>query len=390
MRRIYFDNAATTPLDPDVLAVMRPWLEGDYGNPSSMHEEGRRARVAIDEARTAVAALLNATSEQIVFTGSGTEADHLALTGVLPEGDLQGIHLITSAMEHPAILGCCRHLQRRGADWTTLPVSAAGLVDPEDLRTALRPQTRLVSIMAANNVVGTIQPLGELAAIVRRHGALFHTDAVQAVGKIPLNVRDVPIDLLSLSGHKLHGPKGTGALFVRSGVQLRPMLDGGGQEAGRRSGTENVAGLVGLGAAAHLAHAQMGAEAARLVRLRDRLLEGITHLTDSVYLVGDRYCRLPGHLCLGFAGLENDAIRLLLELDRLGIAVSSGSACSSHHAGQPSHVLEAMGFDPLRARGSLRLTLGRFNTAEDVDQFLRLLPKALANLRPLRGLGRAV
>jgi cysteine desulfurase len=389
MQRIYFDNAATTALDPRVREAMEPYLTGAWGNPSSLHEEGRQAREAVEQARAQVAQLLGAAPGEIVFTGSGTEADNLALRGVLTAEGLRGTHLITSAIEHPAVLSCCRQLGRQGVELTILPVTPEGLVDPEELQRALRPQTRLVSIMAANNVLGTLQPIDELAAIVRRHGALFHTDAVQAAGKIGFDVSRQPIDLLSLSAHKLHGPKGVGALYVRNGVKLAPQAEGGGQEGGRRSGTENVAGVVGLGVAASIAQAEMGAETARLVRLRDHLIDSILANIPNAYLIGDRYRRLPGHICLAFSGLEGEAIRLLLELDQAGVAVSSGSACSASHTGQPSYILEALGFDPYRARGSLRVTLGRFNTRNEVDRFLELLPRALRTLRPLGAMARA-
>ena len=381
--RIYFDNAATTPLDPRVREAMQPYLHEHWGNPSSMHREGRQTREAANIARRQVADLLGAEPDEIVFTSSGTEADNLALQGVLCSPEVRAGHAITSAIEHPAVLACCRHLERRGTAVTLLPVDSAGLVDPAELERALRPETRLVSIMAANNVTGVVQPIEELIGISHRRGVLFHTDAVQAFGKLPLDVRRLPVDLLSLSAHKLHGPKGVGALYVRRGVSLTPLLHGGGQEGERRSGTENVAGIVGLGTAAELARAEMAAEAARLVQIRDWLIDSLPALIPSVYLIGDRYRRLPGHLCLGFAGREGEAIKLLLELDALGIAISSGSACSSHHAGQPSHVLEAMGFDPPRARGSLRITLGRFNSQHEAERFLELLPGAVAGMRPM-------
>jgi cysteine desulfurase len=273
-----------------------------------------------------------------------------------------------------------------GLTVTELPVSSEGLVDPADLEAAMRPETRLVSIMAANNVTGTIQPIAELAAIARRRGVLFHTDAVQAVGKTPFDMRTQPIDLLSLSGHKLHGPKGVGALYVREGIELWPLLPGGGQERGRRSGTENVAAIVGLGRAAELAAAERADEATRLVGIRDHIIESILANIDNAYLIGHRWRRLPGHICLGFDGMEGEAIKLLLELDKEGIAVSSGSACSAIHAGQPSHVLAALGFDPLKARGSLRISLGRMNMREEADRFLEVLPRAVALLRPIRRL----
>ena len=387
-QRIYFDNAATTAPDPRVLEAMRPYLDEFWGNPSSLYAEGRQAREAVDRARAQVAGLLGAEPGEIVFTGSGTEADNMALQGVLLAAGLSGSHLVTSAIEHPAILACCRQLERLGVTVTELPVSSEGLVDPADLEAAMRPETRLVSVMAANNVTGTIQPIAELAEIAHRRGVLFHTDAVQAVGKTPFDMRTQPIDLLSLSGHKLHGPKGVGALYIREGIELWPLLPGGGQERGRRSGTENVAAIVGLGRAAELAAAERSDEAARLVRIRDHIIESILANIDNAYLIGHRWRRLPGHICLGFDGMEGEAIKLLLELDKQGIAISSGSACSAIHAGQPSHVLAALGFDPLKARGSLRISLGRFNTMEEADRFLEVLPQAVASLRPIRRLAK--
>ncbi len=367
---------------------MQPYFGKFWGNPSSLYVEGRQAREAVDRARAQVANLLGAEPDEIVFTGSGTEADNMALQGVLLAAGLSGSHLVTSAIEHPAILACCRQLERWGVTVTGLSVSSEGLVDPADLEAAIRPETRLVSVMAANNVTGTIQPIAELARITHRRGVLFHTDAVQAVGKMPFNMRTQPIDLLSLSGHKLHGPKGIGALYIRKGIKLWPLLPGGGQEQGRRSGTENVAAIVGLGRAAELAAAERSDEAARLVGIRDHIIESIMAKIDNAYLIGHRWCRLPGHICLGFDGQEGEAIKLLLELDSQGIAISSGSACSAIHAGQPSHVLAALGLDPLKARGSLRISLGRFNTMEEADQFLEVLPKAVASLRPIRRLAK--
>ena len=389
MPRIYFDNAATTPPDPRVLEAMQPFLQRDWGNPSSLHREGCLAREAIETARKQVAALLGAEPSEIVFTSSGTEADNLAILGILPWESLPECSLITSAIEHPAMLECCRWLERRGLPVTYLPVDGEGQVNPADLERALRPETRLVSVMAANNVTGTLQPIAELARIASRHGALFHTDAVQAADKIPLDVRRMHIDLLSLSAHKLHGPKGVGALFVRHGLKPSPLLHGGGQEGGLRSGTENVAGIVGFGRAAELAQAEMAGEAARLVQIRDFLIESIVESFGNAYSIGARYRRLPGHICLGFAGQEGEAIKLLLDLDEQGIAVSSGSACSSHHAGQPSHVLQAMGFDAARARGSLRITLGRFNTQAEAERFLEVLPTAVGKMRSITSLAHA-
>jgi cysteine desulfurase len=384
--RIYFDNAATTPMDPSVFSEMQPHLQRFWGNPSSLHWEGREARAAVDRARNQVARLLGAEPGEIVFTSGGTEADALAIRGALTAKGLRGAHLIASALEHPAVLACCRRLQREGVALTLLPVDEEGIIDPESLSRALRPETRLVSIMAANNVIGTIQMVTELAKITHQHGALFHTDAVQAAGKISFNMRNQPIDLLSLSAHKIHGPKGVGALYVRSGIELSPLLEGGGQETGLRSGTENVAGIVGLGKAAEIAREKMADDAARLVKFREYLIDSITEIIPNAYLIGDRYRRLPGHICLGFAGMEGEAIRLLLELDAAGIAISSGSACSSKHAGEPSHVLEALGFDAFKARGSLRISLGRFNTLEEAARLLEVLPRAVRSLRSITSL----
>ncbi len=381
--RIYFDNSATTPLDPRVTKAMEPYLSGIVGNPSSLHWAGREANEALAQAREQVAELFSAQPKEIIFTASGTEADNMALLGMIETLGQRENHIITSAIEHPAILETTRYLEAQGVEVTYLGVDGDGLVNPDDLRQALRPTTRLVSIMAANNVVGTLQPITELGRIAREHGALFHTDAVQAVGKIPLNMKTQPIDLLSLSAHKLHGPKGVGALFVRDGVPLKPLVHGGGQERGLRSATENVAGLVGLGKAAEIMRLEMSEEASYLVQLRDKLIDSIMSVLPNAYLIGHRYRRLPGHVCLGLAGQEGEAIKLLLALDEAGIAISTGSACSANHGSEPSYILRAMGFDLIRARGSLRITLGRFNTAGEIDRFLSVLPQVAANLRPI-------
>jgi cysteine desulfurase len=380
---IYFDNAATTRLDPRVADAMAPWLGPRFGNPSSLYLIGREARQAVDDARLEVARLIGAEPSEIVFTGSGSAADNLALIGSMEALGLEGAHIITSAIEHPAVLETCRYLERRGADVTYLEPEPDGIVSPAALAEALRPKTRLVSIMAANNVTGMVQPITELSRIAHAHGALFHTDAVQAVGHLPFDMRAHPIDLLTISAHKFHGPQGVGALYVRSGVELKPLVHGGGQERGLRSATENVAGLVGLARAVSLVRSEMATEAVRLVGLRDRLIDGIQHAIPNAYLIGHRYRRLPGHLCFGFAGQEGESIKLLLALDELGICVSSGSACSAHRVSEPSYVLVAMGFDPFRARGSMRISLGRFNTDAEVDHFLEVLPKAATALRSI-------
>ncbi len=389
--RIYFDHSATTPLDHRVAMAM-DLAEETFGNPSSLHSEGRHARAQVEKARGQVAALIHANPEEIIFTSSGTESDNLALLGVFRDSDQSSPgHMITSAIEHPAIIETCRFLERTGVEVTCLGVDANGLVDPDDLTKAMRPETRLVSIMAANNVVGTLQPIAELARITKEHGALFHTDAVQSTGKVPLDVTRIPVDMVSMSAHKLHGPKGVGGLFVRenlrkggrNGARLQPVVFGGGQEYGLRSATENVSGIVGFGAAAELAASEMTGEAARLVQLREYLSDGLREQLPQTYLIGHPFKRLPGHLCLGFAGQEGEAIRLLLSLDEAGVAISSGSACSAHKVSEPSYVLLAMGFNPIRARGSLRITLGRFNTNAEVDRLLEILPQVVNSLRPV-------
>jgi cysteine desulfurase len=382
--RIYFDHSATTPLDPRVAFAMNLANIEAHGNPSSLHSEGRQARDLVDRARGQVAALLGAPPAEIVFTASGTEADNLALLGAFRIGSEHAPgHMITTPIEHPAIIETCRFLEQSGVQVTYLPVDEHGLVDPDTLLKAFRPNTRLVSIMAANNVVGTLQPIAELARIAKERGALFQTDAVQSAGKVPLDVNREPVDLVSMSAHKLHGPKGIGALYIRSGVHLHPLVFGGGQEHGLRSATENVAGIVGFGTAAQLAADNMTDEAVRLVQLRYRILAGLQEVLPQAYLIGHPFKRLPGHLCLGFAGQEGESIRLLLSLDEAGVAISSGSACSAHKASEPSYVLLAMGFDPIRARGTLRVTLGRFNTTEEVARFLQILPQAVNSLRPV-------
>jgi cysteine desulfurase len=376
--RIYFDHSATTPLDPRVLEAMAPFLSGAYGNPSSLHQEGRVARTAIDYARAQVAALIGAEAEEIIFTGSGTEADNLALIGAVRSSGRPG-HVVTSAIEHAAILETCKFLASGGTKITHLSVDADGLVRPEGLLRALQSNVTVVSVMAANNVVGTVQPIEELAHLTKLHGVLFHTDAVQAGGKIPLDVNGLQVDLLSLSPHKLHGPKGVGALYVRNGVQLSPIVFGGGQEGGLRSATENVAGIVGFGAASEIARKELDEEAARLAGFREHLTTELLQKFPNAYLFGHRSQRLPGHLSFGFRGHEREVGKLLTALDHAGIAVSAGSACSANHSGEPSSVLLAMGYDADSARGLIRVSLGRFNTQHEVDRFLHSLRAVMAD-----------
>lgn len=375
--RIYFDHSATTPLDPRVLEAMGPFLGGAFGNPSSLHYEGRVARVAIDHARAQVASLIGAEPDEIIFTASGTEADNLALIGAVGASGKPG-HVVTSAIEHAAVLETCKFLARSGTKITHVPVDADGLVRPDSLLRALQSNVTLVSIMAANNVVGTLQPVEELAHLTKLHGVLFHTDAVQAGGKIALDVNRLKVDLLSLSAHKLHGPKGIGLLYVRKGVKLSPIGFGGGQERGLRSATENVAGIVGFGAAAEIAGKELADEGLRLAQFREQVAAELRRLFPRAYVFGHPTQRLPGHLSFGFRGQERQLGKLLAALDQSGVAVSAGSACSAHHSGEPSGVLLAMGFDAESARGLLRVSLGRFNTREEVDRFLEVLSRELA------------
>jgi cysteine desulfurase len=377
--RIYFDHSATTPLDPRVLDAMAPFLGGAFGNPSSLHREGRIAREAIERARAQVASLIDAEAEEIIFTASGTEADNLALIGAVRASGKPG-HVVASSIEHAAILETCRFLATSGTKITHLPVDADGLVGASGLLRALQSNVTLVSIMAANNVVGTIQPIEELAHLTRLHGVLFHTDAVQAGGKIPLDVNRLNVDLLSLSAHKLHGPKGIGALYARKGVKLDPIVFGGGQERGLRSATENVAGIVGFGAAAAIAQEELESEATRLAQLRERIATRLRVALPESYPFGHPTQRLPGHFSFGVRGHEGEVGKLLRALDEEGIAASAGSACSAHHAGEPSAVLLAMGYDAEQACGLVRVSLGRFNTEAEVERFLEILPRVVADV----------
>ena len=379
--RIYFDHSATTPLDPRVLESMLPFLAGSFGNPSSLHHEGKAARNAIETARAQVAALIGAEPEEIIFTASGTEADNLALIGAVRATRKPG-HIVTSCIEHAAILEACPFLATAGTKITYLPANREGIVDPAALLRALQSSVTLVSVMAANNVVGTLQPIEELAHLTKLHGVLFHTDAVQAGGKIPLDVNRLHVDLLSLSAHKLHGPKGVGALYVRKGTALSPIVFGGGQERGLRSATENVAGIVGFGAAAEIAQQELAQESARLARFRDRMGAELRRRLPNSYLFGHPTQRLPGHLSIGFRGQEHQVGELLAKLDTAGVAVSAGSACSANHSGEPSPVVLAMGYDRERARGLIRISLGRFNTEQEVERFIEILVREVAALNP--------
>ncbi len=380
VRKVYLDHAATTPVRPEVVEIMSEYMLEVYGNPSSVHSFGREARKAVDKAREQVANLIGAGPEEIVFTGGGTEADNLAIKGIVEAQAKKGNHIITSAIEHHAVLHTCEYLEKHGCKVTYLPVDSDGLVDPGDVKKAITPQTVLVTIMTGNNEVGTIQPVKEIGAIARERGVLFHTDAVQATGQIPIDVREMNIDLLSGSGHKMYGPKGIGILYVRKGVKISPVIHGGAHERRRRAGTENVPGIVGLGKAAELSMAELPERQANLVHLRDRLIDGIVERISEVKLNGHRTRRLPNNCNVSIKYIEGES--MLLNLDMVGIAASSGSACTSGSL-EPSHVLLAMGVPHEIAHGSLRMTLGRQNTDEDVDYVMQVLPSIAKKLREM-------
>ena len=379
-RFVYADHAATTALSDAALRAMTPYFQRQYGNPSSLYAFAQNAKADLERARAEVAECLNAKPEEIFFTSGGTEADNWALRGVLEARARKGKHVISSAIEHHAILHTLQYLEKQGAcEVTWIPVDGEGRVDPAAVRAAIRPDTVLISVMAANNEIGTIEPVAEIGAIARQAGVLFHTDAVQAVGHIPVDVEAWNCDLLSLSAHKFHGPRGVGALYVRKPLRLPPLIHGGGQEKGRRSGTENLPGIVGMAAALREAVAQMDGENARLSALRDRLIDGLLAIPKS-RLTGPRENRLPGAASFVFECIEGESI--LLRLDAAGICSSSGSACSSASL-DPSHVLLAIGLPHEIAHGSVRLTLGRENTEEDVDYMLREIPRVVAGLRAM-------
>ena len=370
-RFVYADNAATTPVTPAVLEAMTPWLMENYGNPSSIYSIGRAARTAVEKARRQVAAALNAEPGEIYFTSCGTEADNWALKGSMRRWAAKGKkHLITAAFEHHAILHSAKALEKEGFEVTYLPVTPEGLVDPAELEKAIREDTALVSIMLANNEIGTVQPIAELAAIAHAHGAWFHTDAVQAVGHIPVDVKALGVDMLSLSGHKFHAPKGVGALYVKNG---------GAQEKGRRAGTENLASIVGLGEAITVATASLEENMARITAMRDRLIDSLLQLPRT-RLNGSREHRLPGNLNISFEGIEGES--LLLRLDMAGICASSGSACTSGSL-DPSHVLMAIGLKHEVAHGSLRLSLSELTTEEDIDYIIAQVPPIVEGLRAM-------
>lgn len=378
MRRVYLDNAATTAVRPEVVEAMLPYFSTVYGNPSSLHWFGREAKKGLEQAREQVARALNADPAEIIFTGCGTESDNTALMSVAQKYAAKGKHIITTQVEHHAILHTCEALEKQGYEVTYLPVDEYGMVTAEQVRDAIRDDTILVSIMFANNEVGTIMPIPEIGAVCKEKGVIFHTDAVQAVGHIAIDVKAMDIDMLSLSAHKFHGPKGVGALYVRKGVKFAPYLNGGAQESKRRAGTENLASIVGLGKAIELATADIPATVKRMTAMRDRLINGIQSSIPEIKLNGHPTKRLPGNVNFSILYIEGESILLMLDIN--GIAGSSGSACTSGSL-DPSHVLLAMGLPHETAHGSLRLSLGDETTDEDIDYVLDVLPKIVEKLR---------
>jgi len=377
MRRIYLDNNATTPVLPEVFEAMRPYFSEHFGNASSIHHHGQETRAAVEGARESVAALLSCRPAEIIFTSGGTESDNLAVAGLAAPGD----HVITSAIEHHAVLHACKHLEEQGCELTCVPVDSKGLVDPDDVRRALRPNTRLITIMMANNETGVLQPVHEMAEIAAESGAVFHTDAVQAAAKVPIDVRQIGCHALSISGHKIHAPQGIGALYVSKDIPIRPLLHGGRHERSRRAGTENVPGIVALGKAAQLAKATLDQGRDReMSTMRDRLEQGILAQVEDAVVNGAGAPRVPNTSNIRFDHIEGEA--LVIALDLKGLAVSTGAACSSG-AIEPSHVLVAIGLRPDQARASIRFSLGKQTTAEDIGEALRLVPESVGRLRAI-------
>ncbi|MDE2756655.1 MAG: cysteine desulfurase NifS [Acidobacteriota bacterium] len=380
MRRIYLDNNATTRVAPEVLEAMLPCYGEVFGNPSSVHGYGQEAKEVLDLAREQVAALLNSEPNEIVFTGGGTESDNLAIRGVMEAAPGTARHLVTSQIEHHAVIHTCQNLEKRGVEVTYLPVGRDGVVEPEQVARAVREDTRLISVMVANNETGTLQPVRRIGEIARERGVVFHSDAVQAAGKIPLDTAELGVDLLTISAHKFHGPKGVGALFVRKGTRLRPLFHGGGHERNRRAGTENVPQIVGLGRAAELAGKSMDRDGERIRELRDWFEQEVQHRIPEISVNGRADSRLCNTSNLRFAGAEAEG--LIINLDLAGVACSTGSACSSG-AIEPSHVLTAMGLSPAEAFECLRFSLSRDTSREDLARVLDLLPDLVARQREM-------
>ena len=384
MDRIYLDYAATAPVLPEVLDAMLPFFVSAFGNASGIHAEGREARKAVEQARRQTAAILGAENREILFTSGGSESNNLAVRGTAMALREKGNHIVTTSVEHPSVLNTCRGLEKEGFRVTYLPVDADGSVSPEDVRDAVGPDTVLVSVMAANNEIGTLQPVREIGEICRAKGVVFHTDAVQAAGLLKIDVKELNADLLSISAHKFHGPKGAGALYVRRGTRLEPLVRGGEQERGLRAGTENVPCIVGLGKALEIAAAEREENAARIRELRDILIRRILERVPGARLNGHPERRLPNNCHFSFTGIESEA--LLLRLDLAGIAVSGGSACTAGSM-EPSHVLQAIGLKDDLLKSGVRLTLGRETRPEDIEKAAQILPEIVEDLRRMRGIG---
>ncbi|AUB56495.1 cysteine desulfurase NifS [Methanobacterium subterraneum] len=376
----YMDHSATSPVDPEVLEAMLPYFKESFGNASTLYSLGREARTAMEKARKQVASLIGARAEEVYFTSGGTESDNLAIKGTISRLKGKGNHIITSAIEHPAVEETCKYLEKNGYTVTYLPVGEDGIVKMEDLKESTREDTILITIMHANNEIGTIQPIKEIGALAREKGILFHTDAVQSVGKIPVNVEDMNVDLLSISAHKLHGPKGVGALYIRKGVRIDPLFHGGGHERGVRPGTENIPGIVGLGKACQLAEENLYENMEYVASLRDQLIKGVLGSIEQSFLNGHPTKRLPNNANFRFSSIEGES--LILQLDSKGINASTGSACSSNKL-EPSHVLMAIGLEEVDAHGSLRISLGKENTPEDIDSSIVVIKEVVERLRSM-------
>jgi len=380
MKRIYLDYAATTPTHPEVVKAMLPYFTDAFGNPSTIYSYGLEAKGAVEQARSKVAELIGARGEEITFTSGGTEADNFAIMGVAYANENKGNHIITTLIEHAAVVNTCKFLERRGFNITHLPVDEYGLVTPDDVRRAITDKTVLISVMHANNEIGTIEPIAEIGKIAKEAGIYFHTDAVQTTGHLPIDVDQLGVDLLSMAGHRLYGPKGVGGLYIRRGTKLLPFMHGGEQERWRRASTENVPGIVGFGRAAELARQEMGQEAERLTYLRDKLIKGLLERIDHTRLNGHPIKRLPNNVNISVDFVEGEA--MLLNLDLEGICAATGSACASSSL-SPSHVLLAIGLPPEQAHGSIRFSLGKWTTEEEIGRVLEVLPRIVAKLRAM-------
>ncbi|MGB9937697.1 MAG: cysteine desulfurase NifS [Methanobacterium sp.] len=384
---MYMDHSATSQVDPEVFKTMEPYFVQQFGNASTLYTLGREARKAMENARAQVASLIGAKNEEIYFTSGGTESDNIAIKGTAYRLKNKGNHIITSAIEHPAVEETCKYLEKNGFEVTYLPVYEEGIIRISDLENTITDKTILITIMNANNEIGTIQPISEIGKIARERKIYFHTDAVQTVGKIPVNVDELNVDMLSLSAHKVYGPKGVGALYIKKGIRIEPLFHGGGHERNIRPGTENVPGIVGLGKACELAEKGLTENAKYITNLRDKLIDGVLNSVEKSYLNGDRTKRLPNNVNFRFTGIEGES--LVLHLDSKGIAASTGSACSSKKL-EASHVLTAIGLEQVDAHGSLRLTLGKENTEEDVDHAIESIKEVVETLRKLSPLWCAI